>query len=170
MKIRRSDREAQEIKLDMTAMIDVVFQLLIFFVMTFKTPVYEGDFGIKMPRASATPQEMLETTPNPLMIRLRATDNGELQSLNIVFQADNLTYNYDPANATGIFTSLNEYVIGIVGGQRSPMGGDIEAELEIDSTLRYDFTVRTIEAISGYKEADQIFTLIEKINFKDTSD
>ena len=35
MKIRHSDREAQAIKLDMTAMIDVVFQLLIFFVMTF---------------------------------------------------------------------------------------------------------------------------------------
>ncbi|HMO12882.1 MAG TPA: biopolymer transporter ExbD [Pirellulaceae bacterium] len=168
MKFRHSDRDKQEIKLDMTAMIDVVFQLLIFFVMTFKTPIYEGDFGIKMPRASNAPSQMTETTTNPMLVRLMADNEGHLQSLNIVFQTDSINYNFDPNNPAGIFRALNEYVIGIVGGQRTPTGGDIEAELEIDFQLRYDYTVKAIEAVSGYREGDQVVTLIEKINFKDT--
>ena len=42
----------QKIELQMTPMIDIVFQLLVFFVMTFKIAAMEGDFNIKMPAAA----------------------------------------------------------------------------------------------------------------------
>ena len=52
----------EKIELQMTPMIDIVFLLLIFFVMTFKIVAAEGDFNIKMPLArpdSGTPDESL---------------------------------------------------------------------------------------------------------------
>ena len=53
MKIRnRDDRSEDKIELQMTPMIDIVFQLLVFFIMTFKIVTQEGDFNIKMPLAS----------------------------------------------------------------------------------------------------------------------
>ena len=53
MKIRNTDRR-EHIVLQMTPMIDIVFQLLIFFVFTFKIVLPEGDFNIRMPSASAS--------------------------------------------------------------------------------------------------------------------
>ena len=53
MKIRNTGRgDDGEVKLEMTPMIDIVFQLLVFFIMTFKIVSQEGDFNIKMPRAA----------------------------------------------------------------------------------------------------------------------
>ncbi len=51
MKIRNTQRPARDKDdLKMTAMIDIVFLLLIFFVMTFKVLAPEGDFNVKMPQ------------------------------------------------------------------------------------------------------------------------
>jgi biopolymer transport protein ExbD len=45
-------RKNDKIELQMTPMIDIVFQLLVFFIMTFKIVSQEGDFNIKMPLAA----------------------------------------------------------------------------------------------------------------------
>ncbi len=37
-------------ELQMTSMIDIVFLLLIFFILTFKIAPQEGDFNIKLPK------------------------------------------------------------------------------------------------------------------------
>ena len=52
MKIRNRE-EAQKNELNMTSMIDIVFLLLIFFVMTFKIVELEGDFSVRMPLAGS---------------------------------------------------------------------------------------------------------------------
>ena len=52
MKIRHTTSSGQDkIELQMTPMIDIVFQLLVFFIMTFKIVSQEGDFNVKMPLA-----------------------------------------------------------------------------------------------------------------------
>ena len=56
--------EPEELKLNMTAMIDIVFQLLVFFVMTFKVVAMEGDFNIKMPLAAADGQSVDDLLPD----------------------------------------------------------------------------------------------------------
>ena len=67
--------------MDMTPMIDIVFQLLIFFIMTFKIVAQEGDFNIKMPLAAASEvMPDIDTLP-PLKLRLRADGNGNLAGL-----------------------------------------------------------------------------------------
>ena len=57
--MRLSSEPPEEIKLNMTAMIDIVFQLLVFFIMTFKVVALEGDFNVKMPLASQNADESL---------------------------------------------------------------------------------------------------------------
>ncbi len=56
MKIRHiTTSDDRTIRLQMTPMIDIVFQLLVFFIMTFKIVSQEGDFHIKMPVANLAP-------------------------------------------------------------------------------------------------------------------
>ena len=42
-------RSDEKVEMQLTSMIDIIFLLLIFFVMTFKIAAQEGDFNIRMP-------------------------------------------------------------------------------------------------------------------------
>ena len=70
MKVRRPQTDG--VKIDMTPMIDVVFQLLAFFLMTFKVAAQEGDFNVKMPLAAPRQGVPDPTQVPPLKIRLTA--------------------------------------------------------------------------------------------------
>ena len=64
-----------KIPIDMTPMIDIVFQLLTFFCMTLRISTAEGDFNIAMP-AYARPGNPVENLP-PIHIHLKANEAGE---------------------------------------------------------------------------------------------
>ena len=81
MKIRNRE-EAQKNELSMTSMIDIVFLLLVFFVMTFKIVELEGDFSVRMPLAGDQSVAM-DPTDLPLKLRLRADGNGKLTSMSL---------------------------------------------------------------------------------------
>ena len=49
MKFRNTNKEVEKIEPQMAPMIDIVFQLLIFFMLTLKIVEPEGDFSINMP-------------------------------------------------------------------------------------------------------------------------
>ena len=77
MKIRHTgSRKDEKVELQMTPMIDIVFQLLIFFIMTFKIVAMEGDFNIKMPSAAPSSGEPDPLQDTPLMLTLKANDDG----------------------------------------------------------------------------------------------
>ena len=155
MKIRGYDKANEEIKLAMTPMIDVVFQLLVFFIMTYKVTVMEGDYNIRMPSAAAEPTMIDETLEDFLQVRLIAnTENRFLDRIEVVFGADQQTWTRTvyPVRVSGndtkltdaeieqnrqsrrVFTSLNQFVINVVGtGSGDPGSGvEIEAEIEAD--------------------------------------
>ncbi|MEZ6121857.1 MAG: biopolymer transporter ExbD [Planctomycetaceae bacterium] len=56
MKLRNRNPGNAKIAVDMSAMIDVVFQLLIFFMLTLKIVEPEGDFDINMPLGQLQPK------------------------------------------------------------------------------------------------------------------
>ena len=69
-----------KIAIDMTPMIDVVFQLITFFMLTLKSVVAEGDFDIRMPlgtSAGAAPDDPIP----PVRVRMTAGPGGERTSL-----------------------------------------------------------------------------------------
>ena len=142
----------------MTPMIDIVFQLLVFFIMTFKIVSPEGDFNIKMPIGA--PREGLPD-PNqlpPMKLKLRADSNGQLVSMRL----------NEKGFSRGDWGALRGYIIGILGDDRGPnsIQASAEVELDVDYDLRYEHVIDAITAVSGYKnEDDNVVKLIEKIKF-----
>src|SRR3712207_5081787 len=80
MKIRHHEHREQ-LSLQMTPMIDIVFQLMVFFVFTFKITLPEGDFNVRMP-AAAGAAAMPSETPI-LKVRLTAGADRELSGVQL---------------------------------------------------------------------------------------
>lgn len=157
--------ENEEIKLNMTAMIDIVFQLLVFFIMTFKVVAQEGDFNVKMPLASLTPQQSMDEEPPELIrIQLRAGENGGLNSIQVDDERDVQTFADEK-----MYKELTDYIEAKLAGEVDPENAtETEVEFDIDYSLRYKFTVDAIGAVSGRKLDDgSVKKLIKKIKFKD---
>ena len=156
MRFRHSDVPPDVIHLQMTPMIDIVFQLLVFFIMTFKIVLPEGDFNIKMPLAAPREGVPDEFELPPLQLRMVSDDQGHLTGLRL---------NDQPLSG---FDALHLQIINLVGGDRGP--GDVaesaEVELDCDYDLKYKYVIDAITAISGYVTPENhIVKLIDKIKF-----
>lgn len=156
MKIRHAGRE-DKIELQMVPMIDIVFQLLIFFIMTFKIVLPEGDFNIRMPSAAAArTMDLSETLPMTLTIQ--AGPNGELADLRLAGRSF--------GNGPDAFARLHQYIRGTILDAGGPgTAPDQEIELDCDYDLNYQYVMRAITAITGYIENGQQHKLIERIKF-----
>ena len=82
MRVRNTTREKESSPLQMSAMIDVVFLLLIFFVMTFQITAVEGDVPIDAAQATSAaggdpPREF------QLYVHLRADRDGSLENVQL---------------------------------------------------------------------------------------
>lgn len=158
--------EPEEIRLEMTSMIDIVFQLLVFFIMTFKVVVMEGDFSIKMPLGTSDAQaSMEEDLPEVIHVRLVAGENGGIAG---IFVEDE---ELPKENVFGELTNRIDARLGASGDAENET--ETELEFDIDRDLHYSFTVQAIEAVSGKVDkvdGKKVTKLIEKIKFKDNSE
>ncbi len=159
--------ENEDIKLNMTAMIDVVFQLLIFFIMTFKIVALEGDFNVKMPLASAEPPtDTIENPTTVITVKMSAGEDGIIAAIDV---DDGL----ETQSLTGVtmFSELTNFVESVLSNNADPSTAeDIEVEFDIDYALKYQYTVKAIGAVSGKVLPDEtVKTLVEKIKFRDNT-
>ncbi len=166
--MRIKSEKNKDIKLNMTAMIDIVFQLLVFFIMTFKIVEMEGDFNIKMPRATDEQNQVdIDVTPNIISVILTAGAEGGIAGI----QVDN---GIDGAEFTeaDMYQKLSEFVEQTLSVDSDPSTAtETEVEFDIEFNLKYQYTVRAIEAVSGRENPDgSVKKLIEKIKFKDNTD
>jgi biopolymer transport protein ExbD len=155
MKFRNTEHR-ENVVLQMTPMIDIVFQLLVFFVFTFKIVLPEGDFNIRMPSASSTVSSQPSETPL-LRVRLRATPERELASVqlgDVVFEGQ------------APFAQLQQEIRALVGDAAGPSASDQEVELDADYDLKYRYVMNAITAITGYVDASgQQHKLVERVRF-----
>ena len=159
MKIRNADHR-EHIQLQMTPMIDIVFQLLVFFIFTFKIVLPEGDFNIRMPPASASQASQLSETPL-LKVKLRATPDGNLAGV----QLGDLTLDGQTP-----FFQLQSQIRSLVGDAGGPGSTDQEVEIDCDYNLKYRYAMNAITAISGYIDDNgQQHKLVERIRFAPTA-
>lgn len=150
----RGKHSDDKVELQMTSMIDVVFLLLIFFILTFKIVELEGDFSIRMPLSDNSAGQM-DDSDLPIKLRLRADSDGRLASIEL---NDN--------NLGRDFATLRGSVLEIVGDTAGPGSGEgPEVEIDTDYNLRYEHVVDAITAVSGYKVGDEQVKLIQKIKF-----
>ncbi len=159
MKIRHSGVRKESVELQMTPMIDIVFQLLVFFIMSFKIVAQEGDFNIKMPLATKQ-QGLPDDSPVlPMSIQMRAGPDGRLVGSGGIIVNGELPFD--------TIDELHNYIIGVVGSDVPDVRNDAEVELDCDYDLQYDYVVRAITAVSGYVDnsTGQVVKLVEKIKF-----
>ncbi len=164
-KKRRIGVEKSEPQLSMTSMIDVVFLLLAFFVVTYKTPEVEGDFNIRMPaNAQSTAMPDMDDIM-PVTVKLTADDDGELSG--IAFGETKL------ADMKALRQAVYRYVVtndvsfqDAYNGATPEFRDDLEIELDCDANLKYSYAMSAITACTGYLNAeDQIVKMVEKVKF-----
>jgi biopolymer transport protein ExbD len=146
---------ADKVAIDMTPMIDVVFQLLAFFCMTLKIVAEEGDFNIKMPLAAPRAGTPDPNQLPPMKLRMRADRNGNLVEMIL---------NEQPFSGPTRFQQLHNHIAGLVGD--GSMAASAEVELDCDYGLKYENVIAAITAVSGDVSPEgQVIKLVEKIKF-----
>jgi biopolymer transport protein ExbD len=164
MKFRNTGGGSSEkVHLDMAAMIDVVFQLMIFFMLTLKITSPEGDFNINMPIGAPATAASTDINLPPLKVRLTADSEGNLT--NVLLNGTSL--GADPKQS---FDRLNAEVLKVIGSPDNPLTEDIEVEIEADYQLHYRHVIGAVGAVTGrmQKVGDEDYRLIryiEKIKF-----
>jgi biopolymer transport protein ExbD len=147
----------ENLEINMTPMIDICFQLIIFFMLSLRLFSAEGDFSIQMPLTA--PQEGLpdEAQTPPMKIRLRADRKGKLAGMQM------------GQRAIATFKDLQRQVREIAGLDRGPSAtpANSEVELDCDYNLRYEYVVDVLTAVSGFVADDKktIVRMVEKIKF-----
>ncbi|QDT00028.1 ExbD/TolR family protein [Adhaeretor mobilis] len=150
MKIRNTEHR-EHIVLQMTPMIDIVFQLLVFFVFTFKIVLPEGDFNIRMPASAGSSAQPSET---PLLkVKLVAGADRELARIQLGDQP------------YASFLDLQNAIRGMVDDSGGPGTTDQEVEIDADFDLRYQYAINAMTAITGYQENGVQHKLIERVRF-----
>jgi len=157
MKFAAKQEPAGEVQLNMTPMIDICFQLIIFFMLSLRLYSPEGDFGISMPIAS--PREGLpdEQQMLPVKVRVRADKNGNPAGITL---GDRKLQS---------FSELALQARDILGMDRGPAGtfSSSEIELDCDYNLKFENVIKVLTAVTGYLADDKqtIIRLVEKIRF-----
>ncbi|MGL4943080.1 MAG: ExbD/TolR family protein [Thermoguttaceae bacterium] len=151
MRFSRSLHKSQNVKLEMTPMIDVVFLLLAFFVMTFKIVAPEGDFGVRMPQQGSV-QATTVPPSESVRVRLVASADGNLADVVV-----------GDLRLGGNLLALRKVAQQLV---TETGNADLTAEIDPDPSLRYEHTIAAITALSGYVKDGQIVRLIEKVSIR----
>jgi biopolymer transport protein ExbD len=159
MKFRNTDMSNDRIEVPMAPMIDVVFQLLIFFILTLKIVEPEGDFHINMPVGAPVPANPEDPKIPPIKVRLVAAADGSLRQL---FLSRRSLGKGDAA-----FRRLNNEILKIIGQPGNPQNKDVEVEIDADYDLHHQYTLRAFSACRGHLDptTQEIIEYVEKINF-----
>jgi biopolymer transport protein ExbD len=153
MKFRHKSTQDEKNELPMTPMIDIVFLLLVFFIMTFKISAQEGDFNVKMPlQGDRAP---VDTTQLPLKLRLISNGAGQLQEITLNERSFGTDWN-----------RVRSYIVSLVGDAAGPSESEgPEVEIDLDYDLYYFHVIEAITAVTGYRSGDEIVTLVDRIKF-----
>lgn len=141
------------IALDMTPMIDIVFQLLIFFILTLQITAVEGDFQVAMPANNVSAKSWAATALPLLRVRLLSDEHGGLKA---VYLNDRQLGNLD---------ELHD-LLGRTLGSDQQLAAAAEVELCSDYNLAYQHTMAAVTAVSGQRTATgQTVKWVEIIRF-----
>ncbi|MGQ0637445.1 MAG: ExbD/TolR family protein [Planctomycetaceae bacterium] len=158
MKIKTRSAGPHRIPIDMTPMIDCVFLLIIFFMLTLKIRANEGDFNINMPLG----QVQAAAQVSDIKVRLEANPDGTLKALT-------LGRGTPLGNDERAFAELGQKVRSIVGKPGNPLTRDLAVELDPDFELNYQYVMSAISACTGtvVKQGNEtrIVRYVEKIKF-----
>jgi biopolymer transport protein ExbD len=139
--------------LDMTPMIDIVFQLLIFFILTLQISQPEGDLELALPLTRGPGQPTVDATL-PLVVVLRSNAGGSLAEVRL---GDARLADID---------ELHQRVERLVADNPA-LSQSGSVDLSCDANLDYEHAIAAVTAVSGSRLADgTIRPLIQKVSFR----
>lgn len=161
MKFRHSSGEAERIELQMAPMIDVIFLLLIFFMLTLRIVEPEGDFSINMPIAAPQKAQPDQPKLGDIKVRMIAAADGSLGQL--------MLGQRQLGSGPDAFDRLNGMILRLIGRPGSPLAKDVEVEIDADYELDYEYFIKAVSACTGRLDESttppRIVRYVEKIKF-----
>ena len=159
---RKDVKAPDKIDINMTPMIDVVFQLMAFFLMTFKVASVEGDFNLKLPKSERS-AGAANTQTEMINIVMRARPSGDLA----VMQVDAAPPRaWAPGIDAIIFSDLRAKIAEKVNAARGAGQEEPEVQIDADDNLRYEFVIKTVDAVSAkLDDKGQLQQLAKKVKF-----
>lgn len=139
----------------MAPMIDIVFQLLIFFMLNMKIVPPEGNFNVNMPVA---PGPGPVTIPE-IRVGLKSDRDGNLVQLTLG--------EVNLGNDGLAFERLNGEILKIIGRPGNPLAHDVAVTIDADYECQYKYIVKAISRCTGRYDptTQQITRYVEKIKF-----
>lgn len=157
MKLSKSSAPSK-VEIPMAPMIDIVFQLLIFFMLNLKIVAPEGNFNINLP-ISAPSNAPADVSLPDIKVGLRSDLDGNLTQLTL--GGNNL------GNNEAAFDRLNKEILTLIGRPGNPLTKEIEVELDADYECQYKYVVKAISRCTGRfdPQTQQVARYVEKIKF-----
>ena len=157
MKLSKSSAPSK-VDIPMAPMIDIVFQLLIFFMLNLKIVAPEGNFNINLP-ISAPSNAPADINLPDIKVGLRSDLDGNLTQLTL--GGNNL------GNNEAAFDRLNKEILTLIGRPGNPLTKEIEVELDADYECQYKYVVKAISRCTGRfdPQTQQVARYVEKIKF-----
>jgi biopolymer transport protein ExbD len=144
------------VDVQMTPLIDVVFQLLTFFLMTLRIAPPEGDFALKLPRETPGPGRSLDV----IRIRLSAEPDGELRHVQIAAHA--------PLSGPASFAVVHREIARLVNACRVAGRDEPEVVIDADDRLRYEHLLAAVSAVAvETTAAGETIPLVKRVRFAD---
>jgi biopolymer transport protein ExbD len=147
---RRYQREQSEVELNMASMLDMAFQLLTFFILTFRPAPLEGQISLRLPPpipvtkgaeqvGSDTTNTNLVKGVDTLTITIFADKSGEIGSLGIGESA--------VPNLTDLESRLEQIFA-------DPDNSFEQVVIQVGSTLHYDALMKVVDICTHLKLAN----------------
>lgn len=147
---KRAKRPQQEVQLNLAAMLDMAFQLLAFFILTFRPAPIEGYIALRMPPAqpltkpgqtATQPMETpLPTTSLPsVMVTVTSQPDGEIGAIRIE--------EGQPVASLSAFEQQLSSLLSV------PDASFEQLVLQVGSRLRYENLMRVLDVCSRIKFA-----------------
>jgi biopolymer transport protein ExbD len=150
---------AQKVEIDMTPMIDIVFQLLTFFLFNLKIVAPEGNFNINMPMGGNQAAASDSINTPDIKVGLRSDTQGRLISLSI--GGRNL------GNDDAAFERLQREILTIIGNPGNPNSKEVAVEIDADYECKYEYVIRAVSKCTGKMDPGkkEMVRYVEKIKF-----
>lgn len=156
-KHKRASTE-EEIKLNVAAMLDMAFQLLAFFILTFKPAPVEGHIELRMPDAK------------PVALRAGKAIGNDTKSTDVLEGVKQLTVSLFPDEKGDVGTIVvgttplidsgtQQYKLGVLQGDlankfKDPGNPFDRLVLQVGSDMRYDTLMQVVDRCAQLKFAD----------------
>ncbi len=157
--IRRSRRRNRvhaeaEVQLNMAAMLDMAFQLLAFFILTFRASPIEAQIALRLPdtpQASGSSSMQIESSPkdimddlfSPLPIDLHSRPNGELHKIII---GSRVMESIDPVE------TMNKFRQEMIGLFEKPIFESVV--ISVGKELQYEPLMQVVDLCTKQKAKD----------------